>query len=464
MNEYNIYIEGMDYYSVTECDMYKEINEHGYIKLSGYLRRNFDYEIRELLEDRNTLTVKGKNQNNEEGTVFIGLVESYEVKHADEYDELEVKLCSQTKVMDLVGNYRVFQSEGQCFEGIIDYINSNYGAKTINNGANGSIGHMSVQYAETDWSYIKRIVSEKNSFLIPSYETKYCAYYIGLSEKGSKHITAIGYRKEKSLETYKLKKENGVDVSLEDEDLYYVDSRDIFEIGSNVTFSEIRQPLYIYKVTAKLVGAVLVSTYVLKSKKGFLTVPKKNYNIIGASITATVDSVVNDKLKVTMSYDGIQDSGKLFEFATVYSSNDNAGWYCMPEVKDTVRVYFPSEIEEEAFVFNAMQVHKSGKDPKVKFFRNPQGKEIVFGVDYLKITNNDGLSIKLEDDKGITIESKHDVNINANRDIAIESSNGKVEVNAKENIKMIQDKSSVEVSDEVRVEGKQIHMQESKQQ
>lgn len=464
MSEYNICIEGMDYFSITECDMCKEVNKHGYIILNGYIRGNFDSEIRELIEGGNPLVVKGRNQNNEESTVFTGLVDAYEVKHINEYDELEIKLCSQTKVMDLVSNNRVFQNEGEYFDGIISYINSKCGAQTINNGATGSIGHMSVQYNETDWEYIKRIVSEKNSFLIPSYETNYCAYYIGLSQGNSKTITSSGYRKEKNLESYKSKKENGLDVSLDDENLYYVESRDIFDIGTNVDFSESSLPLYIYKVTAKLIGSVLVSTYVLKSERGFSTVPTKNYNIIGASITATVDSVVNDKLKVTMNYDGVQGAGKLFEFATVYSSNDNAGWYCMPEVNNTVRVYFPSEIEEDAFVFNAMQVDKSGKDPKIKFFRNPQGKEIVFGENYLKITNNDGLSIKLEDDKGITIESNKDVNINADSNIAIESSNGKVDVNAKENIKMTQDKSSIDISDDVSVKGKQIHMQESKQQ
>jgi len=337
MSDYSICIEGMDYYTIIECDMYKEVNQHGYIILNGYLKKNFDSEMRAFIEGGNPLTVKGLNYKNEECNVFTGLVDGYEVRHFNKYDELEIKLCSHSKVMDLERNNRVFQNEGQSFDGIISYINSNHGAQTINNGVNGSVGHMSVQYNETDWEYIKRLVSEKNSFLIPSYEKiNYCAYYIGIPQSKSKVITSSGYRKGKDVESYQFKKENGLDVSLEDEEFYYVESQDIFEIGSSVIFPESKLPLYIYKVTSKLIGSVLVSTYLLKSKKGFLAVPKKNYNIIGASITATVDSVTNDKLKVTMNCDGIQGSGKLFEFATVYSSNDNTGWYCMPEVNDTV--------------------------------------------------------------------------------------------------------------------------------
>ena len=45
-----------------------------------------------------------------------------------------------------------------------------------------------------------------------------------------------------------------------------------------------------------------------------------------------------------------------FDFATVYSTPDGAGWYCMPEVGDEVRVVFPDNYEEHAYVASSVHV------------------------------------------------------------------------------------------------------------
>ena len=34
---------------------------------------------------------------------------------------------------------------------------------------------------------------------------------------------------------------------------------------------------------------------------------------------------------------------RVFPYATVYSTPDGTGWYCMPEIGDAVRLYFPCE-------------------------------------------------------------------------------------------------------------------------
>ena len=55
-----------------------------------------------------------------------------------------------------------------------------------------------------------------------------------------------------------------------------------------------------------------------------------------------------------------------FPYATVYSSGDGTGWYCMPEIGDKIRLYFPTEKEQDAYVISAYHEGNGGlrKNPQ----------------------------------------------------------------------------------------------------
>ncbi|WP_411680975.1 hypothetical protein [Clostridium thailandense] len=54
----------------------------------------------------------------------------------------------------------------------------------------------------------------------------------------------------------------------------------------------------------------------------------------------------------------------------------------MPEAGDSVKLYFPSNKEEEAVVINSVRKKDKGGDkidrPEVKYFRASSGKEAMF--------------------------------------------------------------------------------------
>ena len=94
----------------------------------------------------------------------------------------------------------------------------------------------------------------------------------------------------------------------------------------------------------------------------------------------SVLSVSRDKVKVHIKADGSQDVGtaKWFPYSTVYSSPVGTGWYCMPEVNDKVRLYFPNEKEEDAYVISSIHLEGGtatggGEAPR----SNPDNKSII---------------------------------------------------------------------------------------
>jgi len=140
---------------------------------------------------------------------------------------------------------------------------------------------------------------------------------------------------------------------------------------------------------------------------------------------------------------------------------DGAGWYCMPEIGDTVRLYCPSEDECKAFVVSAVH-EKNGKgirtNPAHKIWKNKQGKEIRMTPEKILLTNNNGMSIELSDAQGIKVNSSASIYIKASDNIMISSSAG-LEMAAKNKIVFKQGDTKMELSDGVKLSGAQINLQ-----
>ena len=63
-------------------------------------------------------------------------------------------------------------------------------------------------------------------------------------------------------------------------------------------------------------------------------------------------------VKINLEIDGNQDEGtaRWFPYSTVYSSPDGTGWYCMPEVGDAIRLYFPDNEEKNAYAISSVNL------------------------------------------------------------------------------------------------------------
>ena len=86
----------------------------------------------------------------------------------------------------------------------------------------------------------------------------------------------------------------------------------------------------------------------------------------GCSFDAVVTGGQKDRVQVEIAQDewNAQDGKKWFPYATVYSSPDGTGWYCMPEPGDSVRLHVP-ESEEDSFVMSAVHRETRSEERRV---------------------------------------------------------------------------------------------------
>lgn len=86
---------------------------------------------------------------------------------------------------------------------------------------------------------------------------------------------------------------------------------------------------------------------------------------------------------------------------------------------------------------------------------------LLCGMDSLSITitNNNGMTIKLDDEEGIYIISDKDVVIEAEENLAIASVTESLSVEAKESIEMIQGDTKITMKEDIVVEGAEVKIQ-----
>lgn len=75
------------------------------------------------------------------------------------------------------------------------------------------------------------------------------------------------------------------------------------------------------------------------------------------------------------------------------------------------------------------------------------------------MTNNNGMSITLDDEEGISIVSDKKISIQSEDEIDILSTNAAINVNAEEQIILTQNSSKITMKDSITVEGSKVYMQ-----
>jgi len=324
-------------------------------------------------------------------------------------------LMTQSILMDGKEHIRTFQNAGVSYRDII--IESyNSSAFIMTSGDDKKTQGFMCQYKETDWEYLKRLAFSANTVIYPDYSVEGVKFFVGLPCRQEKLLRS---------EYYELGVDSGDESLLNSgKACYKVTVREHYEIGERLTFLDEIQ-VFVARVS-RLEHREVINEYILMKESDVKTKAYQNEKLIGAALFAKVCQVENELVRVSIDDDENDYDDKAFlNYATVYSSPEGGSWYCMPEVGDRVIVKFPDANEQNVYVQNAFHVGSAGgrDNPEIKFFKNKEGKEIRLSPESVLITDNNGSSIELKDDKGISIKSSGMISIAAKTEVLIESIN-----------------------------------------
>jgi len=453
---------------LTEMKITQEINKHATLSLTAILHQD---KGKDCITDIHAGSyVEITNSEKEYYTVFLGVVQKLIVNTTRDTYQLELIAASASYLTDVKKKHRSFQDENMPYKTLFEQVISDYENGGIRDKAtnDAKTGKLIMQYNETDWEFLKRLASSFHAGLLPSMKLEGPHFYIGIpqgKERGS--IEKYNYSVVNNISLYmKSSQINNPELMSLDMTEFFFSAEEEFEIGDELIFNQIK--LYIKQKVLELTDGVLKCTYSLATKKGLLVSTFYNDYIIGLSLKGKVLERIQDNIKVKLEIDKEQstETAWLFPYTTMYTAEGNSGLYWMPEVDDTVLIYFPTKEEADAVGVNSKREHiKSGdkiSNPDIKYLRTKYGKELKFDENEILITCVNGKNeetgkdhvvyIRISDENGIELISTQPISISSEAGITMNSEK-QIKIISREQIKMKCKTSQILVDTQVEIDG-----------
>lgn len=468
MREYRIITEPFHFIALKGLEIVRKVNGHASASVTMRIRDELQEQYMGILSGQTWVKILGVGEQEEGGdavytVLFHGLVTDFSFT-CDGYETiLGLELASGTIQMDLEPHFRVFQNRDSLCAGICRKLTEAYpgGQAACTDGEADRTGGVLVQHGETDWEFLKRMAGRTGRYLVPDALKKGVRYTIGLPDGIEREVSAERIKIRFDGKEYMQKSRNGMP-SLQPGDMkeLVMTDREIFQIGDSISYQG--REYFIWQIHTEYDGAECIHTYYLRTREGIKVLPWEHRGLAGCSFDAVVTDVRKDKVQVEILRDEWKaaDGRKWFRYATVYSSLDGTGWYCMPEPGDSVRLYVP-EREEDSFILSA--VHKetdvSRQNPDHKSLKTKYGKEILFTPDSIIMTNNSGMMVELNDSEGITISSDKDIVIEAQDNLTISSQSASLLIAAEDILQVKQGGTSMTLSGDISFTGGEFRIQ-----
>lgn len=463
----------MNLQEIIDFDMKYEINEHCYCKITGILKQGEQEFFVKHITAFSPIEVRIESE--QPIVIFNGIIQNSEIKHIGNIYYLTLNCVSNSFKLDIKKKSRSFQNKDMTYKNIMDKIASEYSPSYILDFATKgeNIENIILQYEETDWEFLKRLASRFNVGLMPLGADNGANLLFGIREgKNIGNIDEHSYSLEKNIKSYLISKENYNESLLEpDSVVFKIQTIENYDIYNKVKYQN--YDLYISKKRAFLKDGILNFEYEICNKKGLTRDRFYNDKIVGLSLKGKVLKSIQDRIKVHLNIDESQEESSAWEFlySTMYTAEGNSGWYCMPEIGDTVYIYFPTKEESEAVGISSLRIGDKGgdkvNDPSIKYFRTIDGKEIKFSPDEILITCINGkdketeedrvIYIKINQNTGIEIISTEPITLKSEKEIKMEAEE-KIEIIAGEEIEINCKQSQIKVNSMVDIMGPEVRI------
>ena len=309
------------------------------------------------------ISASQKNNINNKISIFCGICKKSKIKYYGNQGYRFIVIgYSNSNYMDREVKYRVFQDTNMTYSEIINEIMLEYsGSKNKidiieNFKTKERINSLIVQFDETDWEFLIRIASHLGLSIINTDKSVVCFGFLDNDEKKNEDMKYTNYEMIRDMKNI----------------LYKIFSTQVFSAGSYIsinnssgenTFSIISSKIYLDK-------ALLFGEYVLVNPEEYKFNKIRNEKILGNVIEGIVEKVYEKEKIAVMEvrlFEGMSKYGKAYKdygisryvipYSTFYSQT-NTGFFCTPEIGDTVDIHFLNR--EEKFVRASWSVNNKG--------------------------------------------------------------------------------------------------------
>lgn len=425
-NLHDLRVKGLEVSKVLYCRVEGRMGEHSSMELHAFLdnREDFLWELPSYHPVE--LHLEGEEDT---AILFYGVITEISFETASEMRIVKIKGKSFSWLMDLTKKSRSFQEIQMSCSAFLSQVLSDYPGSGLFYGAQEMpIGKLLIQYEETDWQFLKRVLSLAGMTVTPYDYQEGIKLYAGIPMLTEHRIPFQIQKVEKDMATYYLLKVNGRQVNTADFTRYQVASQQLMRLFDTVYVKGM--PLTVFSYAYEFGGGEMKGFYGLQMAKGLLKPAQHPLHLIGTALTGRVVNVSGTNVQAALEID--RESGNpavcWFPYSTMSASSNGSGWYCMPEIGDDVRIYFPSKHEEEAIALSSVSnypVPKGGgadrmQDPNVRYLRTRAGHELALTPQRMTLTCAGGVSsAAIQNDGTVTVSALQKVLVEAEESVTL---------------------------------------------
>lgn len=435
-----ILIKGIPVKDLRELVLDFMPGEHGRLMLSGYLDAADGEQALFGFSENDPVSVLVNGSR----CIFSGLLTSAFVTEEGGTAKIQAEAKTRSIQMDQKKRSRSFQNTNMTYSQLFQTIIAEYPGSDIRLSIpDRPIGEIAIQYEETDWQFLKRMLSMLHSVLACRPFAETISLYGGVPDIPWENWSyeKKGYQKEMGEYSYWLME--GASVSDNDFLILNIETNEVPQLFEQVEAEG--KCFVIRRVRYEWERGLIYCRMELQKKEGILAKSVYPMHLIGVALNGKVVEISGTKLKVHLDIDGEGNGGNeyWFPFSTLSASPDGSGWYYMPEKKDNVRVYFPSKHTKDVIAVSAVSSYdgKSGGVPdrmgssSTKYLSNPHGQEMKLAADGIYLSASGGAaSVKIGNGGDVTlsakgtiqIEAENNLSITAEEDIVLEALEGAV--------------------------------------
>ena len=424
-----IRIEGIPVEQMLSCHISSGAGQHGYLEMTAYIADQDEVLFR--LEVRQQIHLY-LDKNGKKYPLFYGIVTQKEITCSGDLLILQINAASLSYLMDIKKRSRSFQNRQMRYSELLMRIFGEYeGACCQACFPDQELGTWLIQYEETDWAFLNRMMSRLNTMLTPAVSSRGLSVYAGVAGKERVNIPHTVRLMNKDLYTYYEMKANGQEVSAADYTKYQIESAVLLEIFDQVSVDG--SGFVVRSSQLDFGNEQLTATYLLMKKEGIKTLPVEQYGITGVALSGVIAAAEQDQVQVKLDIDSDYQSVPEFwlPFSTAAAAGDGSGWYCMPEPGDLVKVYFPTKDVAQAIVLNAVSGYLTPQSAEDKmgnvrrvYLSTIQDEKLILDSSGATIaTAGEKAYIRAGADGTISLYASHWMDILSSGDLTVQAGN-----------------------------------------
>ncbi|WP_304428951.1 contractile injection system protein, VgrG/Pvc8 family [uncultured Acetatifactor sp.] len=415
-----IAVDGISIMQLDKMEIHCAPGGHGRCRLSGYVAADSGEAVIYGMQENLPLKVSAGGS-----LIFSGLVTYARVSGMGGTYYVEAEGRTRSILMDQEQHSRSFQDVNMTYKQLVKAILSEYPEAEVSYSIpDVPIKEIAVQYRETDWQFLKRMLSMLHAPLACNPAGETIQLYAGVPEIPYRDwgYEITGFRKE--MGEFQYWQQSGMGRG--DDCFQVAELQTGCMAGLYESLKVFGQRLSVRGISGKLEKGAFRCRCELQKAEGILARTEYPMHLVGSALKGKVLAASGSRIQVHLQIDdgNGQPDVHWFPFSTLSASQDGSGWYYMPEQGDQVRVYFPTKHTKDAMAVSAVSSYDGKADsvpdrmgsPSTKYLRNPSGQELKMGEDGVTISCSGGSA-------SITMGNNGDVLIHAADTLLVQASN-----------------------------------------